>query len=212
MVLCLLPALGRAQAVIHQAALDQLAGLVPAPPPVAAPPLVPVIHHVVRHVVRRHVVAPSAVVFDVPPPLPGAAPPPAAATPAVVRPGPAPATPAAAMARPVPAAARPSPSPHAVALRFAAGSAVLPAGMAASLKPVCAAAEPSGIVNIDAPAPGAPGDPSVAMRLSMQRAFAVRDALVACGISPSRIVPRATGASGGGDLDTARVTLGGAGP
>ena len=213
MVLCLLPAVGRAQVVIHQAALDQLAGITP-PPPVEVLPPVPVIHHIARHVVRRRVAAPTAVAFDVPPPLPGAAPPPPkVATPAAARPGAAPAAPAASPVRAVPVVVRPAPRlPAAVSLQFAAGSAVLPAGMAASLKPICAAAEPSGVVDIDAPAPGVAGDPSVAMRLSMQRAFAVRDALAACGISPSRIVPRALGANGGGNLDTTWVILSGAGP
>ena len=103
---------------------------------------------------------------------------------------------------PVPVAARivappaPKPAPAApkpmapVSLVFAPGSSTLPGNAAAALKPFCTA---MGQIAIDARAPADPSDPSAAMRLSLARAFTVRDALTACGVPGSRILPRADG-------------------
>jgi hypothetical protein len=77
-----------------------------------------------------------------------------------------------------------------VTLSFADGSADLPASAAGDLKPYC---KSQGILAIDARAPGDPSDPSVAMRLSLARAMAVRDALVHCGVPSANIIPRALG-------------------
>ena len=209
LALCLLPGWGGAQVIVHQAALDQLAGIAPAGAApagqavVPGPAPAPMVRHVVRPVRRKRIYAPSVVAFEQPPPLPSAAPVTQAARPPVPAPA-APRPPAAPPARPIPVVL---PPPAAAALRFAAGSAELPAGAAAILKPICTAAEPSGTVDVAAPAPASPGDPSLGMRLAMQRAFAVRDALAACGISPARIIPRAVGAAGGADPDTARISL-----
>jgi outer membrane protein OmpA-like peptidoglycan-associated protein len=46
------------------------------------------------------------------------------------------------------------------------------------------------------------------MRLSMARAFAVRDALTACGVPSTRILPLALGDVPGKDENTARITGG----
>jgi hypothetical protein len=44
------------------------------------------------------------------------------------------------------------------------------------------------------------------MRLSMARAFAVRDALTACGLPSIRIIPRADGSVAGQDEDVTKVS------
>ncbi len=231
-VLCLLPGLGRAQVVVNQAALNQLAGI--APPPPAAPV---VIRKVVRHVHQLRVVKPAlqpAVAVPVvaavkPPPVKrnvpaaNAAPPldpqaqaalDAAKEAETVRQqdqkfahaASAPVVPTA-LPKPAPAP-KPAPGMVPIVLSFAPGGADLPGGAAASLQPVCRHAGPDGIVSIDAYAPADPSDPSAAMRLSLSRAFAVRDALTGCGIQAAHIIPRADGAAGG-DTGIARVSLSG---
>lgn len=183
----ILPASAPAQVVINQAALEQLAGISPpvtyVPAPEVAPAAVkPKVHHV------AHKAAPPK------PEL------------VIARPETGPAAPSA-----VPVVARPAP-PKLVAvppvvLNFGAGSTSLPANAAAALKPVCSHAMPDGIVGIDAYAAGAGTDPSAPMRLSLGRAFAVRDALTACGIPAANIVPRANGAASGANANTARITV-----
>jgi hypothetical protein len=58
-----------------------------------------------------------------------------------------------------------------------------------------------GEIGIDAYAPGSATDPSVAMRLSLARALAVRDVLVKCGVPVQSILPRALGAAPGRNED-----------
>jgi len=65
--------------------------------------------------------------------------------------------------------------------------------------------------NVQAYAAGSPDDPSVARRLSLSRALAVRSALIAEGVTSSRIYVRALGAqSAGGPPDRVDVSLMGA--
>jgi outer membrane protein OmpA-like peptidoglycan-associated protein len=96
----------------------------------------------------------------------------------------------------VPVIAKPAPPapPANIALNFADGAATLPTNAEATLKPFC---NWSGPITINAHAPADPSNPSNAMRLSMERAFAIRDALTACGVPGSRILPVADGAAGG---------------
>ncbi len=180
-LLSCLPAIAHAQVVVNQAALQQLAGITAAPAAVAPPAPPPVIHHAVRHwvVVRRTVTV--AVVK-----------PKAMVVPVVAKP-----------VVPTPAPPKPPAPLPVLALRFASGDANLPAGAAAALKPFCAA---TGLVVINALAPGDPSDMSGAMRLSMARAFAVRDALTACGVPSTRIIPRAMGSVAGQDEDVTKVS------
>jgi hypothetical protein len=205
------PVAARAQVVVHQAALDQLAGIAP----VAA---VPVVARKVAHrpaarrvkVVKRAgvVLGPSALVgksmMGSPPPEPVAK---VVAKPAPEKPF-VPAVPV----KPVVtvAVAKPAPAlpalPGVVVLQFADGDDALPGNAAAALRPVCAAAKSAGFVAIDAYAPADIDDPSAAMRLSLSRAFAVRDALTVCGVPAIHIIPRADGAAG--DASTARITIG----
>jgi hypothetical protein len=179
-LLSCLPALAHAQVIVNQAALAQLAGITAAPAAVEPPAQPPVVRHVIRHwvVVRRTVTV--AVVK-----------PKAMVVPVVAKPVVSPAPP-----KP------PAPLPV-LALRFASGDSNLPAGAAAALKPFCAA---TGLVVINALAPGDPSDMSGAMRLSMARAFAVRDALTACGVPSTRIIPRAMGSVAGQDEDVTKVS------
>lgn len=166
-----------AQVVVNQAALQQLAGIAPPPPPAPMPPI------------KRRL---AARLQHLPPhPIPAVA---KTALPPVVP----------VLARPVPPPMLPPPA-HAgpVSINFAPGSAVLPVGAAATLKPLCTA---SGFVSVDATAQGDPADPSVAMRLSLSRAFAVRDALAACGVPAAHILPRALGDLKGKDENSARVS------
>lgn len=101
-----------------------------------------------------------------------------------------------------PAAPVPPKPPAAITLAFAPGSSDLPADAAAALKPFCAA---PGQVAVDARAPAVASDPSAAMRLSLARAFAVRDALAACGVAPQNILPRAEGAVAGQNEDVTTI-------
>lgn len=182
----LAPAAALAQVQIHPAALAQLAGIS------AAPALPPAPHRAVHRVVARAVrhrprPAEQPVLPAPPPPAPGR-------TPAV--------TPAA--ARPVAAPPKPPAPPKPLAIRFAPGSSALPPQAQAALAPFC---KTSVKLGIDARAPGDPSDPSVAMRLSLARALAVRDALTACGVNSVRIIPRALGAAPGGPDDAAMLAV-----
>jgi len=188
LLLCCLTVPARAQVVINQAALVQLAGITPqAAQP--APPLRPAIRHWARRALAlRARPAPTAAAMILLPRHATPKPPAPPIQPAVVRPAP-----------------RKPPGP--LALHFAPGSATLPPGAAAALHPLCSAAG-TGFISIAATAPGDPSDPSVAMRLSMSRAFAVRDALTACGVPSTRILPLALGDVPGKDENTARITGG----
>jgi hypothetical protein len=175
------PACALAQVSVNAAALGQLSGVAPPPAAVAAPVEHRVVHP--RPVVARKKPAPVPV-------LP------------VVAPLAAPqATPVAKLAPPQAVAAKP---PAPVTLAFLAGSAALPAGTAGALKPFCTTGFS---VNIGAHALANPASPSAPMRLSLARAFAVRDALVACGVPLAQILPLALGSTAGSD-DLTRITSG----
>jgi hypothetical protein len=176
--LLLLPALAAAQVSVNPAALIQLAGIAPPAAPVPVPKPIPAPRHV-RHLLVRLAVRPPA-----PKPAPIiAAPIPPAAIPAVAR-----------VAAPKPLAP--------VTLVFASGSATLPASAGGALKPFCTATAP---IFINAHANGDPSDPSVAMRLSLARAFAIRNALTACGLPSTAIIPRALGTVPGQDNDATEL-------
>lgn len=183
-----LPAL--AQVVVNPAALQQLAGIEPPPPPVAM--VVPVAAPV-HHWTQRK-----------PKPAPKPAAPVQASARVVAPPAPPKAT-ATAKPQPIPPAAPKALAP--VTLAFTPGSADLPAGAAAALKPYCAS---SSHIAIDGRAPADPADPSAAMRLSLARALAVQAALTSCGVPPQNILPRALGAVPGKDENAIVVGSGGA--
>jgi hypothetical protein len=175
----LVPALGHAQVVVNQAALRQLAGIEPpAPPPVLAP-AVPR-HRVVHRAMRK----------------PALRLPTATANPAVAKPAPPPQV--------APVIAKPLPPPAPITLHFASGSADLPPGSDAVLKSLCGS---KSFIAINATAPGSAADPSIAMRLSLSRALAVRDALTACGVKSTSILPRALGSVPGRDDNTTMVSV-----
>ncbi|MDE8348728.1 MAG: hypothetical protein POG74_04490 [Acidocella sp.] len=189
LLLVLAPALAGAQVVIHQDALDQLAGVVPR---VAAMPVSAEVVHpaarVIHEPVKQKLVTPKLLAV-VAKPAPVSVPVPAPAAPVAPEP-------------PVLAPLAP------VSVSFASGSADLPAGAAAALKPVCERAGVGGLVSVDAYAAADSSDLSAPMRLSLSRAMAVRDALVACGVVPSNIIPRADGAVAGQGPDAAVIKLG----
>ena len=169
---------------MNPAALQQLAGIsAPPPPPVAMTAPVVVVHHWPH---MRHPVV-AVATAKLPPPVPVAA--------RVV----APPTP-----KPAPTAPKPVAN---VTLVFAPGIADLPGNAATALKPFCTA---SGVVAVDARAPTDPSDPSAAMRLSLARALAVRDALTACGMPSQDILPRADGDVPGQNEDETVIGSGGA--
>ncbi|MDE1882691.1 MAG: OmpA family protein [Rhodospirillales bacterium] len=182
-VLALIPARGFAQVTVNPAALRQLEGLSPLAPAAKPEPAMvrPVIHKPHLHLYHR--ATPQA-----PRPLTPAKP----ANPAPsVKPTPAP--------KPV----LPEPSlPPIARIEFAPGSATLSAEAMAALKPFCTASAPVPVV---ARAPADPNDPSSAMRLSLNRAFAIRDALTACGVAASLIIPRAAGSAPGADDNEALI-------
>jgi hypothetical protein len=183
--------LARAQVIINQAALDQLAGIPPAI--ITAPPELRQAPHKVayRPVVHRHAAAPPATLASSSVPK------------TVIAPKPVPAAPKAELAvvKPVmPVAPKPAPPPANVTIVFAVGADDLPPGIGAQLKAFCAKPAPAGFITIDAYAAADPNDLSVAPRLSLSRAFALRDALVACGVPSASIIPRADGASKNPDI------------
>ncbi|HEY7579831.1 MAG TPA: OmpA family protein [Acetobacteraceae bacterium] len=91
---------------------------------------------------------------------------------------------------------------------FGAGQADLSPSSAAAIKQLVEAAPPgpNTSFNVVAYAAGTPEDPSTARRLSLSRALAVRSALMADGISSTRIFVRALGAASG-DEPPDRVDL-----
>jgi hypothetical protein len=103
-----------------------------------------------------------------------------------------------AVAPPPPLAPKPALPPATIGIKFAAGSSSLPAGAATALQQFCRS---TATLGIEARAPGDPSDPSIAMRLSLARALAVRDALTACGVPSRNILPRALGAAPGQNED-----------
>jgi outer membrane protein OmpA-like peptidoglycan-associated protein len=161
------PALAPAQVIFHPDALQQLRGIAPAVTPVAMQVVAPKVHRTHHKLVAAVVTKPKQV----------------AMVPVVAKPL-------------VPVIAKPAPPapPATIAVNFADGSAALPASAGAALTPFCTW---SGTITINAHAPADPSNPSNAMRLSMERAFAIRDALTACGVPGSRILPVADGAAGG---------------
>ncbi len=188
--LLLLPAVGRAQVYVNQAALDQLAGIekpvmVPvAPQPAPARRVVyrPHVKMVVKPVVKP--VAPVQVAS-------------AAVVPKVV----APVKPVAPTAPVVPAVVRPA-YKGPVTIKFQPGSDVLPPGAAAALVGVCGLTVP---VTVDARAADDAADPSAALRLSLARALAVKTALTGCGVPATRVLPRALGDVAGADENAVTV-------
>ena len=177
--LCMLPAMAAAQVTVNPAALQQLAGITPPPVQVFAAPPQPGVHRVRHRHLAIMMVRPKSPVM----------------APLVAKPVPP---------KPVPVVVR-VPAPVVlgpVALTFADGSADLPAAAAGALKPYC---KSNGIFAIDARAAGDPSDPSVAMRLSLARAMAVRDALVRCGVPSANIIPRALGEVPGANNDETQL-------
>ncbi len=185
-LLLLFPGLALAQVTVNPAALQQLAGII-APPRFSPPMAAPVAHYVKpphrAMVAARRPAAPvrQAAIRVVAPPAPRVSPASAKSLPAK------PLTP--------------------VSVAFAPGSAALPPGAAAVLQPFCTA---RGQVAVDARAPTDPTDPSAAMRLSLSRAFAVQQALTACGVPPQNILPRADGDVPGRNEDETVVGSSGA--
>jgi outer membrane protein OmpA-like peptidoglycan-associated protein len=149
-----------------------------APPRPVAVQPQPVVHKVMFHH-RKPVLVVAKPLAPLPKPKPAASPPP-------------------------PAKALP-PAPKPVTLSFAPGSADLPAGAALALHGFCTA--PANII-IAAHAPRDASDQSAAMRLSLARALAVRDALSQCGVPPSRLIPQALGAAQGADADQTLISAG----
>ncbi len=184
--LLLLPAVGRAQVYVNQAALDQLAGIekpvmVPvAPQPAPARRVVyrPHVKTVVKPVASLQVAS-------------------AAVVPKVV----APVKPVAPTAPVVPAVVRPA-YKGPVTIKFQPGSDVLPPGAAAALVGVCGLTVP---VTVDARAADDAADPSAALRLSLARALAVKTALTGCGVPATRVLPRALGDVAGADENAVTV-------
>ncbi len=191
-----------AQVSVNTAALQQLAGIEPPPPkPVVMPAPAPVHHWVRKAPAKAAASKPAAPVEQAAAHVPvpqGTAPKPAH----MPVPQGAPPKPAEAAKPPAP---QPSKPPAPVSLTFAPGSSTLPANAAAVLKPFCTA---PGMVSIDARAPAVASDPSAAMRLSLARAFAVRDALTACGLAAQNILPRADGAAPGQNEDSTIIGSG----
>jgi hypothetical protein len=171
--LVLTPACALAQVTVNSAALQQLAGIVP--PPAVVTTMAAPMHHWTHHAVPAPA-KPAAPVQQAT----------AQVTTHVIHvPGPP------APAPKLPASPAPPMPPANVTLIFATGSSNLSPTAIEALKPFCTS---HGVVSVNARAPAVASDPSAAMRLSLARAFAVKDALTACGVPPQNILPRAQGA------------------
>jgi outer membrane protein OmpA-like peptidoglycan-associated protein len=90
-------------------------------------------------------------------------------------------------------------TPAGLRLTFASGQSDLSPGSADSIKQLVQAAPPGDATtfNVLAYASGDPDDPSVARRLSLARAIAVRAALMTDGVPSSRVYLRALGSEPG---------------
>ncbi|WP_234730595.1 OmpA family protein [Acidocella facilis] len=191
-LLLVAPAYAHAQVTVNQAALRQLQGL-PEPAPVAAPAARPAMarpHKIYKRHTENHAAVKPVLAVAKPAPAPKPAPP----------------APQPVVAKPVAPPAPPKPSiPSLATLDFAPGSAALPVNAQAVLKPFCAASTP---VPVIAHAPRDPNDASGAMRLSLARAFAIRDALTACGVNAANVIPRAAGPAKSGDSNQAEIGAG----
>ncbi|MGE4481799.1 hypothetical protein [Acidocella sp.] len=189
----LIPAWANAQVSVNPAALQQLRGLPPAASasalqPVTAKPPAPAHEQPAahKHPKPHHPAKPAN-----PAPLP--LPPPSPDSPAVSQP------PSPPSAKPV--EHKPS-APPVARLAFAPGSSALPADATSILKPFCS---PDARVPILTRVPADSTDASGSMRLAMARAFALRDALIACGVKPQNIIPRAIGGTPGADNNEALI-------
>lgn len=191
-LLLVAPAYAHAQVTVNPAALRQLQGL-PEPAPVAAPAARPAMarpHKIYKRHTENHAAVKPVLAVAKPAPAPKPAPP----------------APQPVVAKPVAPPAPPKPAiPSLATLDFAPGSAALPANAQAVLKPFCAASTP---VPVIAHAPRDPNDASGAMRLSLARAFAIRDALTACGVNAANVIPRAAGPAKSGDSNQAEIGAG----
>ncbi|MDE2335555.1 MAG: OmpA family protein, partial [Rhodospirillales bacterium] len=88
-----------------------------------------------------------------------------------------------------------APLPYGMRLTFGPGRAELNPRTYAALQAVLAAARPGTDFTVRAYAAGDPHDPSVARRLSLARALAVRSVLIHGGIASARISVLALGAA-----------------
>lgn len=94
------------------------------------------------------------------------------------------------------------PLPPTIKMSFATGSALLPADADARLTAFCTSQSRIWIL---AHAPGTDETPNSAMQLAMQRAFAIRDALISCGVAAQNIIPQSTVAAPGPGSDEALI-------
>lgn len=186
------PIYAQAQVKVNSAALQQLQGLPPAPPQteqdVGKPPVdAPAPHreHYKRHKPDQHPARPKTSASNVPAP----------------KHQPTPVPPIAAASAP-PVAPQPPVAPSTIKIEFAAGSASLPAGTDVLLKPFCTS---SGRIQILARAPGTPKTPGNAMELSMHRAFAIRAALISCGVLAQNIIPQSAMSASGFNSDESLI-------
>lgn len=103
-------------------------------------------------------------------------------------------------------------APQTAVVSFAQGQSTLaaPATQALSALAHTAANSPNATVNVLAYAPADPADPSAARRISLERALAIRTALMAGGVPSARIYLRALGSTGTTTPDHADVTVMGA--
>jgi outer membrane protein OmpA-like peptidoglycan-associated protein len=196
------PGVASAQSAAPRPSVASVQPAVPAAPSASAPPAGPS-----RAVALAQPTAPAPQA-GAPPTLPAAPqpPPPPATVPAApppvasiapIQPPAPPANPQAPPAPPIVAGAATKAAATATGLRltFANDKSDLSPGSADSIKHFVQTA-PSGdttTFNVLAYASGDPNDPSVARRLSLERAIAVRSALMADGVPSSRIYLRALG-------------------
>lgn len=90
-----------------------------------------------------------------------------------------------------------------VRITFAPGSAAISAAAQKSLQPVCSKTTTS--LPLITRAADRNGNTANAMQLAMERALALRAALIACGVPPQSIIPYAVGPIAGADNNQALI-------
>lgn len=92
--------------------------------------------------------------------------------------------------------------PPLVKIEFAPSSAILPDSATATLKPFCTS---KSRIPVLAYAPANTTNPGMAMQLSMERAFAIRSALISCGVPAQNIIPESASGAPGASGDEALI-------
>lgn len=183
----MVPVCAQAQVRVNSSALQQLQGL-PAPTPAPAESGATIAPVAKPHMSYRHKEKPA----------------PSRPAPVIPRPAKPAAAPSVKPVTVPPPTAHTTPATPLVAhVEFAPGSAVVSPDALKALEPFCHAGTNN--VPLITRAPGATENLANTMQLAMQRALALRTALIACGVPAQTIIPYAVGTVAGADNNQALI-------